>query len=105
MSTMKRLFLTGFLLAAPAYAVTVDRIAAVLDRQVLTVSEIDQMAEVRFFPRVAGRSEDDYRHDILEALIAQALRFRDVESFGAADITKDSHEARLVDILVRFTSA
>ena len=33
------------------------------------------MAELRFFPRVAGRSDDDYRHDILEALIAQALRY------------------------------
>ena len=53
------------------------------------------MVELRFFPRAAGRSEDDYRHDILEALIAQALRFRDVERFGAQDIPKDSIEARL----------
>ena len=72
MTAMKRLLIIAFLLAAPAYAVTVDRIAAVIDRQVLTVSEVNQMAELRFFPRVAGRSEDDYRHDILEALIAQA---------------------------------
>jgi hypothetical protein len=101
---MKRLFLIAFLLAAPSYAVTVDRIAAVIDRQVLTVSEVNQMAEVRFFPRVAGRSDDDYRHDIVEALIAQALRFRDVERFGAQDIPKDSIEARLVEIQHRFAS-
>src|SRR3954470_8679384 len=105
MSMMKRLIVIAFLLAAPAFAVTVDRIAAVLDRQVLTVSEVNQIAEVRFFPRVAGRSEDDYRHDILEALIAQALRFRDVERFGAQDIPKDSIEARLVEIQHRFGSA
>src|SRR3954453_13051513 len=105
MSMMKRLFLIAVLLAAPASAVTVDRIAAVIDRQVLTVSEINQMAEVRFFPRVAGRSDDDYRHDILEALIAQALRFRDVERLGAQDIPKDSIEARLVEIQHRFGSA
>ena len=98
------LVLIALLLAAPAYAATVDRIAAVIDRQVLTVSEINQMAEIRFFPRVAGRSEDDYRHDILEALIAQALRFRDVERFGAQDIPKDSIEARLVEIQRRFAS-
>jgi hypothetical protein len=102
---MKRLFLIAFLFAAPAYAVTVDRIAAVIDRQVLTVSEVNQMAEVRFFPRVAGRNDDDYRHDILEALIAQALRFRDVERFGAQDIPKDSIEARLVEIQRRFASS
>src|SRR5437660_5124610 len=98
----KRLILIAFLLATPAYAITVDRIAAVIDRQVLTVSEVNQLADVRFFPRVAGRSEDDYRHDILEALIAQALRFRDVERFGAQDIPKDSIESRLVEIQHRF---
>ena len=101
---MKRLALIAFLLTSPVHAVTVDRIAAVIDQQVLTVSEVSQMAEVRFFPRVAGRSDDDYRHDILEALIAQALRFRDVERFGAQDIPKDSIEARLVEIQRRFTS-
>ncbi|HEV7572341.1 MAG TPA: hypothetical protein VGQ21_12660 [Thermoanaerobaculia bacterium] len=101
---MKRLFSIAFVLAAPAYAVTVDRIAAVIDRQVLTVSEVNQMAELRFFPRVAGRNDDDYRHDILEALIAQALRYRDVERFGAQDIPKDSIESRLVEIQHRFAS-
>src|SRR5205814_4734181 len=100
-----RLALIALLLAAPAYAVTVDRIAAVIDQQVLTVSEINQMAEVRFFPRLAGRSDDDYHHDILEALIAQALRFRDVERFGAQDIPKDSIEARFLDIQKRFPAA
>jgi peptidyl-prolyl cis-trans isomerase SurA len=104
MTAMKRLFLIALLLATPAHAVTVDRIAAVIDRQVLTVSEVNQMAEVHFFPRVAGRSEDDYRHDILEALIAQALRYRDVERFGAQDIPKDSIESRLVEIQRRFAS-
>jgi len=101
---MKRLTLTILLLATPLSAVTVDRIAAVIDQQVLTVSEVSQMAEVRFFPRVAGRGDDDYRHDILEALIAQALRYRDVERFGAQDIPKDSIEARLVEIQHRFGS-
>jgi hypothetical protein len=87
----------------PAFAVTVDRIAAVVDRQVLTVSEITQMVEIRFFPRT-GESEDEYRREILDALIAQALRFRDVERFGAQDIPKDSIEARLLEIQERFAS-
>ena len=100
---MKRLSLIALLFAAPAFAVTVDRIAAVIDQQVLTVSEVSQLAEVRFFPRTTGRSDDDYRHDILEALIAQSLRYRDVERFGAQDIPKDSIEARLVEIQHRFT--
>src|SRR3984893_10880819 len=87
-----------------APAPTIDRIAALVDRQVLTVSEISQMATIRFFPRTAGQSEDDYRKTILDALIAQALRFRDVERCGAEDVSKDSIEARLLQIQQRFTS-
>lgn len=89
------------LLAPAALAVTVDRIAAVVDQQVLTVSEITQMVEIRFFARTAA-SEDDYRRDILDALIAQALRLRDVERYGAQDITADAIEARLLEIQRRF---
>lgn len=89
------LFLTG---------ATLDRIAAVVDRQVITVSEVSQMVDLRFFPRKAGQSEDDYRHDVLEGLIAQALRYRDVERFGAQDISKDDVEARLREIEGRFAS-
>lgn len=90
-------------LALPVAAVTVDRIAAVVDQQVLTVSEVTQMVDIRFFPRTA-ESEDDHRRDVLEALIAQALRFRDVERFGAQDIPKDTIEARLEEIQRRFPS-
>lgn len=85
-------------------AATVDRVAAVIDRQILTVSEVGQMAEIRFFPRKSGDSDDDYRRSVLDALIAQALRFRDVERFGAQDISRDAIEARLHEIAARFAS-
>ena len=101
--TAASLLLSAFCLL-PLNAATVDRVAAVIDRQVLTVSEVTQMVELRFFPRKTNQSEDDYRHDVLEALIAQALRFRDVERFGAQDISKDSIESRLRDITGRFPS-
>ena len=87
--------------ATPAFAVTVDRIAATVDRQVLTVSEITQMVEIRFFARNA-ETDDDHRRNVLDALIAQALRFRDVERFGAQDISADVIEARLLEIQRRF---
>lgn len=91
------------LLATPAFAVTVDRIAATVDRQVLTVSEITQMVEIRFFARTA-QDDDDHRRNVLDALIAQALRYRDVERFGAQDMSADVIEARLVEIQRRFAS-
>src|SRR5881397_2440138 len=89
---------------SPLLAATIDRIAALVDRQVLTVSEISQMAQIRFFPRTAGQSEDNYRRMILDDLIAQSLRFRDVQRFGAEDVSKDSIEARLLQIQKRFAS-
>lgn len=89
---------------ALAAATTVDRIAALVDRQVLTVTEVSQMVELRFFPRKAKQSEDEYRRDVLDSLIAQALRYRDVERFGAQEISKDAIEARLHDIAARFPS-
>ncbi|MEO8379926.1 MAG: hypothetical protein ABI779_09725 [Acidobacteriota bacterium] len=100
---MRKLLLATLLLAVPAAGVTVDRIAAVVDRQVLTVSEIAQLVEIRFFPRLSA-SDDDSRREVLDALIAQALRFRDVERFGAQDITADAIEARVLEIQRRFPS-
>ena len=98
-----RKLLALFLIALPVAAVTVDRIAAVIDRQVLTVSEVAQMVEIRFFPRTS-QSEDDHRRDVLDALIAQALRYRDVERFGAQDIPLDTIEARVLEMQRRFAS-
>lgn len=108
MSRMRRFFrhlpsAICLLLALPASAVTVDRIAAVVDRQVLTVSEITQMLEIRFFPRLAT-SEDEQRREVLDALIAQALRYRDVERFGAEDISHDTIDARVQEIKRRFAT-
>jgi hypothetical protein len=98
----RRLAILLFAIALPAAAGTVDRVGAVVDRQVITVSEVNQMVDLRFFARQSGESDDDYRHRILEGLIAQALRFRDVERFGAEDIPKDSIEARVTEIAKRF---
>jgi len=102
-----RAAMVTFLLAAccsPLASATIDRIAALVDRQVLTVSEITQMEQIRFFSRAAKQSDDDYRREILDDLVAQALRYRDVERFGATDVSKDAIEARLVQIHKRFTS-
>jgi SurA N-terminal domain len=101
---MRKLFLLICAVALPVSAVTVDRVAAVIDRQVITVSEVSQMVETRSFPRAARLSDDDYRRAVLENLIAQALRYRDVERFGAQDISRDSIEARLKEIQARFAS-
>lgn len=83
---------------------TIDRISAVVDREVITVSELDQMIALRFFERNAGESEEDYRRRVLDSVIVQLIRYRDVERFGARDVSKDAIEARLTQMAQRFAS-
>ncbi len=103
---MPKVFLLCLMAALPARlpATVADRIAAVIDRQVLTVSEVSQMVALHFFPHAAGQPDDAYRREVLDNLIAQALRYRDVERFGAQDIPKDAIEVRLAEIQSRFSS-
>lgn len=93
-----------FLLPAAAPAVIIDRVAAVLEKEVITLSEIDQLVRLRFIERQTGESEDRYRRRVLESIIAQALRYRDVLRFGARDVSKDAIEARLLEIRRRYPS-
>lgn len=91
-------------LPAAARAVVVDRIAAIIDREVITVSELDQMIELRLIPRASGEEEFAYRRRILDAMIAQTLHFREVERFGAEDVPADSVESRIRQAGERFAS-
>ena len=97
------LILVAMLAAPAARAATVDRLAAIVDRQALTVSEISQLVEIRFFPTTAS-DPDDHRREVLDALIAQTLRYRDVERFGPQEISRDAIDARLQEIRQRFAT-
>jgi peptidyl-prolyl cis-trans isomerase SurA len=102
---MKRfLVLAGLLAAVPADAVIIDRIAAVVEQEVIPLSEINQLVTLRFIPRNAGESENQYRRRVLETMIAQALRYRDTQRFGAQTVPNDAVEARLLEIQRRFPS-
>lgn len=91
-------------LAPRASAVIVDRIAAVVESQIITLSEVDQMVNLRVILRESDESDQSYRRRILDDLVAQSLRLSDAERFGATDVSKDSIEARLVEIIGRFPS-
>lgn len=104
---MKRLALAVFmalLAPAPATAEIIDRIAAVVDRDVITLSEVEQIATLGAIPRQAGESDTAYYRRILDSMIAQTLRYRDVERFGAEDVPPDAIESRLREIAARFPS-
>jgi len=82
----------------------IDRVAAVVDRQVVTLSEVNQIVELRLIARRDGEAEAEYRRRVVDALVAHLLRYRDVERFGAPDVSADAIEARLREIVARFPS-
>jgi peptidyl-prolyl cis-trans isomerase SurA len=92
------------MLANPAHAVIIDRIAATIDRDVITLSEVNQTIAAQIIPRTAGETDPAYRRRVLDALIAQGLRYRDVVRFGAQDVSADAIESRLRDVQARFAS-
>jgi hypothetical protein len=98
------MFLSMALSVVLAQTVVLDRIAATIDREVITVSAVDQAVMIRLIPRNAGEDETAYRRRVLDALVAQALRYRDVQRFGAEDVPPDFIEARLRDLEARFAS-
>ncbi|MFN2443511.1 MAG: hypothetical protein ABR517_12570 [Thermoanaerobaculia bacterium] len=106
---MPRLLFTLGLLAvllgpSPARGEIIDRVAAVIDRQVITLSEVNQIVELRLLARRDGEADAEYRRRVLDALVAQILRYRDIERFGAPDVSANAIEARLREIVARFPS-
>lgn len=90
--------------ALPARAEIIDRIAAVVDRQVITLSELNQIVALELLSRNPGEAEAAYRRRVLDWMIAQLLRYRDVERFGAQDVPADAIEATLSRIIQRYPS-
>ncbi len=104
---MKKLALLALLLIflpTISSAVIIDRIAATIDREVITLSQIDQIVTARLIPQRAEESEDDYRRRVLNALISQTLRYRDVQRFRVEDVSPDALESRLLVVISRFPS-
>jgi hypothetical protein len=105
-SFMTRAALVIFSLGSiPAGAAIIDRIAATVDREVITLSEVSQIIEVRLIARVGGETEEAYRKRVLDSMISQDLRYRDVARFGAEDVAKDAIESRFLELQRRFPSS
>ena len=100
------LSLTFVLIAAalPARGEIIDRVAAVIDDQVIKLTELDQIVELGLIPRTAGQSDAAYRRFVLDRMITQLIRYRDVERFGAEDVPADSIEASLQRLIARYPS-
>ena len=104
---MMRVALTitlAMLASLPARGEIIDRVAAVVDGQVITLTELNQIVELELLLRTADESDAEYRRRVLDRMITQLIRYRDVERFGAEDVPADTIEASLQRLVARYPS-
>ena len=105
---MSRFMMLSLLLASlagqPLHAEIIDRIAAIVDTQVVTLSQVNQVVEIRLIARRGDETDEAYRRRVLDLIIAHILRYRDVERFGAQDVSRDAIESLYRQIIERFPS-
>lgn len=80
----------------------VDRIVAVVDDDPVLASEIDQAIGLGLAERREGESDDTLRRRVLDDIIAQRLRFHEVDSFGFTAVPVAQIEAHYAEIRARF---
>lgn len=81
--------------AAGARAEIIDRIAAVVEGQVLTASTVEQLASTNLVPRLEGETPEAYRRRVLSLAIDFILQRRDAERFGLRDVRPEDIDARV----------
>ena len=81
--------------AGDARAEIIDRIAAVVEGQVLTTSSIERMASANLIPTKEGETAEAYRRRILGETIEFMLQRRDAERFGLKDVRPEDIDARI----------
>jgi hypothetical protein len=98
------LLLGAIPLVRPAEGQIIDRIAAIVEDEAVTTSEISQFRIVRIFQQRPDESDAAYDRRILDSMIAQMLRYRDVIRFGGVDVSSSEIENRVRRIAERFPS-
>jgi len=78
-----------------ARAEIIDRIAAVVEGQVVTTGDVERLIRADLVPRRAGEEDTDYRRRVLDTAINFLLRRRDAERFGLKDVRPADIDARI----------
>jgi peptidyl-prolyl cis-trans isomerase SurA len=94
--------LVGLLSGALAQAELVDRIVAIIDRDVVTLSEAEQAGEIA--RARTGASEPEPLISIVERLIESRLVEREVERFTGEPVSPELVDGALREVRDRFSS-
>ena len=81
--------------AGDVRAEIIDRIAAVVEGQVLTTSAIERMSSANLIPAKEGETAEAYRRRVLAETIEFILQRRDAERFGLRDVRPEDVDARI----------
>jgi hypothetical protein len=81
-----------------------DRILAVVDEEPILVSDLDRLIGLGLVSARSGEEENAFRRRVLDDLIDQRLRFREVERFGFEVLPLDLIETQVAAISARFPS-
>ncbi len=81
--------------ATPAPAFVLDRIAAVVGDEIILESEVEKLVAVRYLRGIPGESHGAYRDRVLEELVTDALRDRELRKAGGLDPDPAEVERRM----------
>jgi len=92
--------------AAPASGrgreVLKDRVVAVVDEDPILASDIDRAVVVGQLQPKPGESPRAFQRRVLDELVAQRLRFHEIDRFGLEQVPVDQIERQVAEVRARF---
>jgi SurA N-terminal domain len=88
--------------AAAAPNVLKDRVVAVVDDDPVLASDVDRAVVVGQLAPKPGESQRAFRRRVLDELIAQRLRFHEIDRFGLEQVPVDQIERQVAEVRARF---
>ncbi len=87
---------------AAAAHVLKDRVLAVVDDDPILATDLDRAIVIGQLHANPGESDRAFRRRVLDDLVAQRLRFHEIERFGLEQVPVDQIERQVADIRARF---
>jgi peptidyl-prolyl cis-trans isomerase SurA len=79
-----------------------DRVLAVVDDDPVLASDLDRAVAIGQLAPKAGEPQRTFRRRILDDLIAQRLRFHEIDRFGLEQVPVDQIERQVAEVRARF---
>jgi len=92
--------------AAPAGSaspnVLKDRVLAIVDEDPILASDLDRAVVLGQLQPKPGEAEKAFRRGVLDDLVAQRLRFHEIDRFGLEQVPVDQIEKQVAEVRARF---